>query len=125
MLRSRHRPHLLATGALVVLSGAVTGLAAAGNIGPFTSLGTTSHRTVAAQWPRTPLRADSLFPAPTPLPPVHEAIVVRDPALRHVATTPRNPSLHSPPPTAEPTSTPMPTPTPSSCGDDCGGGGGD
>jgi len=120
-MRPHHPPHLLATAVLVVISGAVIGLAAAGNIGPFASLGTASQRTVSAHPPLTPLRADSLFPRPTSPPPSHEVIVVRDPAPPYVATRTPFPRLESPDPAAAPTS--APSPTPSACDDGCGGGG--
>jgi hypothetical protein len=120
-VRPHHPPHLLATAVLVVISGAVIGLAAAGNIGPFASLGATAQRTVSAQPPRTPLRADSLFPLPTPPPPSHEVIVVRDPAPPYVATRTPISRLESPDPAAAPTS--APSPSPSACDDGCGGGG--
>ena len=120
-LRSHHPPHFLATATLVVLSGTLTGLAAAGNIGPFASPGTTSQHLVSAQPPPTPLRADSLFPRPTPPPPSHEVVVVRDPAPPHVATPTPISDQEPPDPTSAPTS--APAPTPSACDDGCGGGG--
>jgi hypothetical protein len=120
-LRSHHAPHFFATATLVVLSGILTGLAAAGNIGPFALPGTTSQRPVSAQRPPTPLRADSLFPGPTPPPPSHEVVVVRDPAPPHVATPTPIFDQESQAPTAAPTS--APAPTPSACDDSCGGGG--
>jgi hypothetical protein len=120
-VRAHHPPHLLATAVFVVISGAMIGLAAAGNIGPFASLGTASQRTVSAQPLLTPLRADSLFPRPTPPPPSHEVIVVRDPAPPYVATRTPFPRLESPDPATAPTS--APSPSPSACDDGCGGGG--
>lgn len=120
-MRPHHPPHLLATAVFVVISGAVIGIAAAGNVGPFASLGTTSQRTATAQPPLTPLRADSLFPRSTPPPPIHEVIVVRVPAPRHVAAMTPFPRPESPAPAAAPTS--APTPTASACDDGCGGGG--
>jgi hypothetical protein len=116
-LRPHHPPHFFATATLVVLSGILTGLAAAGNIGPFALPGTTSQRLVSAQPPPTPLRADSLFPGPTPPPPSHEVVVVRDPAPPHVATPAPISDQESPAPTS------APAPTPSACDDSCGGGG--
>jgi hypothetical protein len=120
-LRPRHRPRLFTTATLVALCGAITGLAAAGGVGPFASLGVTTQHTVAAQLPGAPLRADSLYPAPTQPAPTHELILVTDPPARYstAASTPW-PETEAPA-TAAPTSRPSPTPDP--CDDDCGGGG--
>ncbi len=119
-MRPRHRPRFLTTATLVALCGAVTGLAAAGGVGPFASLGTPVQHTVAAQVQGAPLRADSLFPVPTQPPPTHEIIEVTDPPVH--SATPSTPwPATAAPATAAPTSTPSPTPTP--CDDDCGGGG--
>lgn len=93
-----HHPRLLATAVLVVTSGAVIGIAAAGNVGPFAALRVTPIRAVSAQPTNTPLRADSLFPYPTPPPPTHEVIVVRDPVRPHVASPTPYPRLTTPPP---------------------------
>jgi hypothetical protein len=122
-VRPLHRPHFLTTALLVGLTGTVTGLAAAGRIGPFDALGAGDQHTASAQLPLKPFRADSLFPAPTPAPVVHEQIVVADPPQ----------PAHRPAPTSAPTPepespTPAPTasPTPHPCNDDdCGPGGGD
>ena len=120
-MRPHHRPHFVATAVLVGLTGAVTGLAAAGRIGPFDTLASGAQQTVSAHVPSAPLRADSLFPPPTHAPVVHEQIMVADP----------QPPAQHPAPTSEPTPvpespTPAPTasPTPEPCDDgDCGGGG--
>ena len=131
-MRAPHRSHVLATAILIALVGAVTGLAAAGHIGPFTSLASASSRhTVSAVLPGAPLRADSLFPSQTPLSPIQKVVVVTVPAPSDEATETAtddaaedgSSAAPTPVPTEEPTSTPMPTPTPSSCDDDCGGGG--
>jgi hypothetical protein len=107
---------------LVALSGVITGVAAAGHVGPFAALGAAAQHTVATQLPSVPLRADSLYPAPTPPPTVHETIVVTDPAPS------RAPSLAgtSTPGAAEtPAPSASPSPTSQPCHDeDCGGGGG-
>ncbi len=109
---------------LVGLSGVITGVAAAGHVGPFATLGAAAEHTVATQLPSTPLRADSMYPAPTPPPTVHETIVITDPAPP--ARTSAASGTPAPTPestaTAEPSASPSPTPTPCH-GDDCGGGG--
>jgi len=118
-LRPRHRPRFLATATLVALCGAVTGLAAAGGVGPFASLGTPTQHTVAAHLPGTPLRADSLFPPPTRPAPTHEILLVTDPPASHSASPSTPWPATEAPSTAAPASTPSPTSTP--CDDDCGG----
>jgi len=115
-MRPLHRPHLVTTAVLIGLTGAVTGLAAAGRIGPFDALGAEMHA-AAAQVPPAPLRADSLFPAPTPPPIIHEQIIVADPPRRSPA--PASTPAYEPTPTSASTGNPTPTP----CYDDCGGGG--
>lgn len=117
-----HRPHLVITTLLVGLTGAVTGLSAAGRIGPFDALGAGDQHAASVQLPLTPLRADSLFPTPTRPPAVHEQIVVTEPPT----STPRPAPVSAPAPTpASPTPAPTVSPTPSPChDDDCGGGGG-
>lgn len=117
-MRPRHRPHLVTTAILVGLTGVVTGLAAAGRIGPFDALGAEMHVT-AAQVPSAPLRADSLFPAPTPPPVVHEQIIVADPPQRRAPSPTSIPRYE-----ATPTPAPAASPTPTPCYDDCGGSGG-
>jgi hypothetical protein len=109
---------------LVALSGVITGVAAAGHVGPFAALGAAAEHTVATQLPSTPLRADSLYPAPTQPPAVHETIVITDPAR----FAPASAASGTPAPTPESTATPEPTaspsPTTTPChDDDCGGGG--
>jgi hypothetical protein len=106
---------------LVALSGVITGVAAAGHVGPFAALGAATQHTVASQLPSVPLRADSLYPSPTQPPAVNETIVVTDPAR---PAAPR--SSATPYPSSGGSATPEPTASPSptgSCGDDCGGGG--
>jgi len=116
-MRPLHRPHLVTTAVLIGLTGAVTGLAAAGRIGPFDALGAQMHA-AAAQVPSAPLRADSLFPAPTPPPVIHEQLIVADPPQR------RSPAPSSTPVSEDtPTRTTTASPTPTPCYDDCGGGG--
>ena len=117
-MRPLHRPHPVTTALLVGLTGAVTGLAAAGRVGPFDALGAQMHAAAAQVLPSAPLRADSLFPPPTPPPIIHEQLIVADPPQR------RSPAPSSAPATPYPTpesATPSPTSTP--CYDDCGGGG--
>jgi hypothetical protein len=105
----------------VALAGGITGVAASGHVGPFAALGATAQHTVASHLPSVPLRADSLYPEPTPPPTEHETIIVTDPAPSRppsVAYT----STPGPTATSEPSVSPSPTTQP--CYDDCGGGGG-
>jgi hypothetical protein len=114
------RSHFVSTAVLVGLAGVITGVGAAGHVGPFAALGAAAQHTVAAQIPGAPLRADSLYPAPTKPPTVHEIIVITDPA-----PTARPGSGYSGGPSS--TATPWPTATASPtpwCDDSCGGGGG-
>jgi hypothetical protein len=119
------RSRAVLTALLVALCGVITGAAAAGHVGPFSPMGGTAQRTVAAQLPGAPLRADELYPAPTSQSAVHQIIVVTDPPIvadpRAATDTPR-PTSDDSTPEPEPTSTPSPTATP--CDDDCGSGGG-
>ena len=124
-MRPRTRSHFFSTVVLVGLAGVITGLGAAGHIGPFAALGAGAPHTVAAQLPGTPLRADSLYPAPTKPPTVHEIIVITDPAP--TARPGSGYSAGSPSATATPSPTATPTPTATAspapwCDDSCGGG---
>lgn len=98
-----------AVGALVVLlSGTVTGLAAAGRVGPFSALGGASRDAAAVTTPAA-LPADRLYPAPTAPPPTQKVVIVPEPGARAGAPAAAAPSAVSP--------------SPGSCwGDDCGGG---
>ena len=104
---------------LVALSGVITGVAAAGHVGPFAALGVAAQHTVATQLPSVPLRADSLYPAPTQPPELHETIVVTDPP-RAASSAPGTLA----PGARSPESTASPSPSSQPCYDDCGGGGG-
>ena len=120
-MRPHARSQFFSTAVLVGLAGVITGVGAAGHVGPFAALGAAAQHTVAAQLPGAPLRADSLYPAPTKPPTVHEIIVITDPA-----PTARPGSGYSgggPTSTATPWPTATASPTPW-CDDSCGGGGG-
>ena len=121
-MRPHARSHFVSTAVLVGLTGVITGVGAAGHVGPFAALGAAVQHTVAVRLPCAPLRADSLYPAPTKPPTVHETIVITDPA-----PTARPTSGYSGRPSETATATPWPTATPSPtpwCDDSCGGGGG-
>ena len=105
----------------VALAGGITGVAAAGHVGPFEALGAATQHTVATQLPSVPLRADGLYPAPTPPPTVHETIVVTDPAPSRAPSVART---STPGATETPAPSASPSPTSQPCYDDCGGGGG-
>ena len=119
-MRPHARSHFSSTVALVGLAGVITGFGAADHIGPFSGIGAGAQHTVAARLPGAPLRADSLYPAPTKPPTVHEIIVITDPAptarpgVRYSAVGPSA--------TATPRPTAAASPTPG-CDDSCGGGG--
>ncbi|MFZ0180194.1 MAG: hypothetical protein WAL84_10050 [Candidatus Dormiibacterota bacterium] len=120
-MRGHARSRVFSTVVLVGLAGVVTGVGAAGHIGPFAALGAAAQHTVAAQLPGAPLRADSLYPPPTKPPTVRETIVITDPA-----PTARPGSGYS---TGGPSSTATPRPTATAapapwCDDSCSGGGG-
>lgn len=119
-MRPLHRPHFVATVILVGLTGTATGVAAASRVGPFDALDVAHQSAAAAQLQPPPLRADSLFPKPTPAPATHEQLVVVDPPPAYSA-----PARSAATPRAEdPSPAPSASPTPQPCYDDCGGGDG-
>jgi hypothetical protein len=125
-LRPHSRTQLFATAGLVALTGVVTGFAAAGQVGPFASLGSSGYHTVATVLPGAPLRADGLFPSPTSPAAVHDVIVVTDPGRPTSLSS--APPASTPAPSDDPTAAPTPASSPSASpkpcnGDDCGGGG--
>ncbi len=120
-MRPHARSRLLTTAMTVALAGGITGVAASGHVGPFAALGAAAQHTVASQLPNVPLRADSLYPEPTPPPTEHETIIVTDPAPAR-APSAANMSTSGATGTPEPTAGPSPSSQP--CYDDCGGGGG-
>jgi hypothetical protein len=121
ILRPHARSHFFSTVVLVGLAGVITGVGAAGHVGPFAALGAGAQHTVAAQLPGTPLRADSLYPAPTTPPTVHEITVITDPAPTARPRSGYSAGGHGSMATPWPTATSSPPPW---CDDSCGGGGG-
>ena len=127
MQRHTRPGRLIAT--LALAAGIATGLAAAGRVGPFESLGVAVHP-AAAHVAQLPLAAGQLYPTPTQPPSIHRIVVISDPPppVKH-SSAPAAPATFTPGPPVErtPQSTPVPSPSSSSptpCPDDCQGGGG-
>jgi hypothetical protein len=126
-MRFRTRAHFARNLTLIVLAGAVAGLAASSRVGPFAGLGVTRH-TVAATLPEPQLRADQFFPVPTTPPAIKQVVEVQDPPRQVRGPAPTGeptgpislPSEITPQPTARPTATPTPSLTACFEGD-CGG----
>jgi hypothetical protein len=153
-VRRSSRQRLLGVTVLVVGSGVAAGLAAASGLGPFATTHSTSWPSRLAALPQHAVRADKLFPLPTPGAATVRVIQVNDPTQDATSRraevmpvmTPFSshdnapgpaagvptlmPDEAKPTPTPAPTSTPMPTPTPkptpspTPCPDDGCGGGG-
>ena len=121
-MRFRTRPRVARMLTLVILAGAVTGLAAAAKTGPFRDLGAVT-RPAAVTIAQSPLRADQFFPQPTEPPTIKHVIAVQDPPAltRNPGSNPEatGGANHENAPLAAPAG----SATPAACHEDCGGDG--
>ena len=121
------RPRLLTSLVVIAAAGTVSGVAAAGKVGPFASLGVTA-RQVAAPLAAAPLRAAPFYPVPTQPPTIHQIVEIQDPPVIVPPSRPPVQAATAPAAPTAPQSAPSPAapaPTPAPCYEDCQGGGGD